>query len=83
LALPSIIEAYGGSRGALVGQLGSSLFGKSNFLVGSFGLPGGGNRQIDFQVEYSYWLILECKRPSALETEVIERTGGGLSVTER
>ena len=40
--------------GAPVGQLSSPLFGKSNSLAGGFGPPGGGNRQIDFQVTFNF-----------------------------
>jgi hypothetical protein len=40
--------------GAPVGQLSSPIFGKSNSLAGGFGPPGGGNRQIDFQVMFSF-----------------------------
>ena len=40
--------------GAPVGQLSSPIFGKSNSLASGFGPPGGGNRQIDFQVMFSF-----------------------------
>jgi hypothetical protein len=40
--------------GAPVGQLSSPLFGKSNSLAGGFGPPGGGNRNIDFQLALSF-----------------------------
>jgi hypothetical protein len=40
--------------GTPVGQLSSPLFGKSNSLASGFGPPGGGNRQIDFQVMFSF-----------------------------
>jgi hypothetical protein len=40
--------------GTPVGQLTSPLFGKSNSLASGFGPPGGGNRQIDFQVMFSF-----------------------------
>lgn len=40
--------------GTPVGQLSSPLFGKSKSLAGRFGPPGGGNRNIDFQVAFSF-----------------------------
>jgi len=40
--------------GAPVGQLSSPLFGKSNSLASGFGPPGGGNRQVDFQIMFSF-----------------------------
>jgi len=41
--------------GTPVGQLSSPLFGKYNSLAGgAFGPPGGGNRNIDFQVALSF-----------------------------
>jgi hypothetical protein len=40
--------------GTPVGQLSSPLFGKSNSLAGGFGPPGGGNRNIDFQLAFSF-----------------------------
>lgn len=40
--------------GTPVGELSSPLFGKSNSLAGGFGPPGGGNRNIDFQVAFAF-----------------------------
>jgi hypothetical protein len=41
--------------GTPVGQLSSPLFGKYNSLAGgAFGPPGGGNRNIDFQIAFSF-----------------------------
>ena len=40
--------------GAPVGQLSSPLFGRSNSLASGFGPPGGGNRQLDFQVAFIF-----------------------------
>jgi hypothetical protein len=51
----AIRQGASARRGTPVGQLSSALFGKSNSLAGGgFGPPGGGNRNIDFQVAFSF-----------------------------